>query len=55
MSLDFKWNSQRFRSLEKQIQRHLKQDVASQIQAEKVNPLSHELNQLSKRVPGRLL
>ncbi len=53
MSSNFKWNPQGFRDLEKQVQRHLEREVAPQVQAERLDPLSRELNELSGSLTGK--
>ncbi len=53
MSSSFKWNPQGFRDLEKQVEQHLEREVAPRVQAEKLNPLSQDLNGLSKTMAGK--
>lgn len=53
MSSNFKWNPQGFRDLEKQVQRHLEREVAPKVQTERLNPLSRELNELSRTLTGK--
>ena len=53
MSSNFKWNPQGFRDVEKQVQTHLEREVAPKVQAERLDPLSRELNGLSRSLAGK--
>jgi hypothetical protein len=53
MSSNIKWNPQGFRDLEKQIQRYLEHNAAPQVQSDRLNPLSRELNELSRPIAGK--